>query len=94
MQYVKLLVLLPLVAVLYQMYNYAVSRQGVERQNVCRGLGIILLSVGTVSLVFRDYLFVIAGLFLMMIGFRLVAHGLDRLDKKIYIDSYNDSAPD
>ncbi len=94
MYFVKLIVLLPLVAVLFQMYNYAVTRKGIERQRVCRGLGILLLSVGTVNLVFRDYLFVFAGLILMMIGFRLVAHGLDRLDKKIYIDTYNDSSSD
>ncbi len=94
MSVVKLLILLPLVAVICQMYNYAVTRQREEKQRVCRGLGIGLLSLGTVSLVVRDPLYVFAGLFLIMTGFRLVAHGLDRLDKKIYIDSYNESSSD
>lgn len=94
MLYVKLLILVPLITVVFQMYNYAVSRQGEERQRVCRGLGIGLLSIGIVSLVFRGQLYVFAGLIMIMIGFRLVAHGLDRLDKKIYIDRYSDSSSD
>ena len=94
MQYVKLLILLPLFAVIYQMYSYATTRQREERQSVCRGMGIMLLSLGIVSLVTRDYFFVLAGLALMMIGFRLIAHGLDRLDKKTFIDRYNEHPPD
>ena len=94
MLFVKLLILVPLITVVFQMYNYAVSRQAEERQKVCRGLGIGLLSLGIVSLVFRGHLFVFAGLIMMMVGFRLVAHGLDRLDKKIYIDRYSDSSSD
>jgi uncharacterized membrane protein len=94
MPYVKMLILLPFFAVIYQMYSYAVSRQREEKQRVCRGLGIILFSIGSASLVSRDYLFVFTGLILMMSGFRLIAHGLDRLDKKVFIDSYNPSAPD
>jgi protein-S-isoprenylcysteine O-methyltransferase Ste14 len=94
MLYVKLLLLLPFFAVIFQIYSYAVTRQREERQSVCRGLGIMLLTVGITSLVTRDYLFVLAGFILMMIGFRLIARGLDRLDKKIYIDRYNGSSHD
>ena len=94
MFYVKFLILLPLFAVIFQMYNYALTRQREEKQAVCRGLGIMLLSIGIASLVSRDPLFVFAGLILMMAGFRLIAHGLDRLDKKIYIDRYNEHPPD
>jgi len=94
MLYVKLLLLLPFFAVIFQIYSYAVTRQREERQSVCRGLGIMLLTVGITSLVTRDYLFVFAGFILMMIGFRLIARGLDRLDKKIYIDRYNGSSHD
>ena len=94
MLYVKLLLLLPFFAVIFQIYSYAVTRQREERQRVCRGLGITLMTVGITSLVSRDYLFVSAGLILMMIGFRLVAHGLDRLDKTIYIDRYDGSKHD
>ena len=94
MLYVKFLILLPLFAVILQMYYYALTRQREEKQAVCRGVGIMFLSIGIVSLVFRDPLFVFAGLILMMAGFRLIAHGLDRLDKKIYIDRYNEHPPD
>jgi hypothetical protein len=31
---------------------------------------------------------------LIMIGFRLIAHGLDRLDKNIFIDRYDKSKHD
>jgi len=94
MLYLKLLFLLPLFAVIYQMYNYAITRQREEKQSVCRGLGIMLFSIGVVSLVSRDFFIVFAGLIFMMIGFRLIAHGLDRLDKTIYIDRYNEPPPD
>jgi hypothetical protein len=88
MAYLKILIIVMFLAVIFQMYNYATSRQREEKQKICRGLGILLFTVGVVSLVTRDHFFVLAGLFLMMIGFRLMAQGLDRLDKKIYIDSY------
>jgi hypothetical protein len=94
MLYVKYLILMPCFALIFQMYSYAVSRQGEEKQRVCRGSGIALLTLGIVSLVSRDFFFVCSGFVLMMIGFRLTAHGLDRLDKKIFIDSYNESPRD
>lgn len=94
MQYVKFIFLLPLFAFICQIYYYAITRQREEKQGICRGLGIMLFSLGVASLVSRDYFIVFAGLILMMSGFRLIAHGLDRLDKTIYIDSYNDSPPD
>ena len=94
MLYVKYLILLPCFALIYQMYSYAVSRQGEEKQRVCRGYGILLFSLGIVSLVSRDFFFVSSGFILMMIGFRLIAHGLDRLDKKVFIDSYYETPRD
>jgi len=94
MPYMKLLIILPLFAVIFQIYNYALTRKREEKQAVCRGLGIALLTVGIVSLIFRDFVSVFAGLLLMMVGFRLIAHGLDRLDKKVFIDRYNDSSYD
>jgi len=89
----KPLILLFVFVVIFQMYNYATTREKVEKQKICRGMGIALFSVGVVSLVLRDQFLVFSGLVLMMIGFRLIAHGLDRLDKKIYIDRY-DPPPD
>jgi hypothetical protein len=94
MMIVKLFVLLPLIAVTGQMYSYAVTRQKEEKQKVCRALGITFFSLGTVSLVSHEVLYVFAGLFLMMVGFRLIAHGLDRLDKKVFIDRYDASNTD
>lgn len=90
----KYLILLPFLAVIYQIYSYAVSRHREERQRVCRGLGIVLFTVGVVVLITRDPFLVFTGMLLMMLGFRLIAHGLDRLDKKIYIDSYSETPPE
>lgn len=94
MPYMKLFIILPLFAVIFQIYNYALTRKREEKQAVCRGLGIAMLTFGIVSLIFRDFLSVVAGLLLMMVGFRLIAHGLDRLDKTIFIDSYSESSRD
>jgi hypothetical protein len=88
---VKLLALLPLLIGLLQMYNYAVTKSGVERQKNCRGFGITCITVGIVSLVFRSVPLTVAGLILIMMGLRLVAHGLDRLDKTVYIDRYQET---
>jgi len=94
MPVMKILLLVTLLTVIYQIYSYAVTRKREEKQRVCRGLGIVLFSVGVVTLVTRDTFFVFSGIFLMMLGFRLLAHSLDRLDKKIFIDRYDDSPLD
>jgi protein-S-isoprenylcysteine O-methyltransferase Ste14 len=94
MTVIKLLVLLTILTVIYQIYSYAVTRQREEKQSVCRGLGICLFSIGVATLVTRDTVMVFTGIFLMMLGFRLIAHGLDRIDKKIFIDRFDESRPD
>jgi len=94
MPVLKLLVLFTILTVIYQIYSYAVTRKREEKQNICRGLGIALFSVGVVTLVTRDTILVFTGLFLMMLGLRLIAHSLDRIDKKIFIDRYDESSPD
>jgi len=94
MPVVKLLVLLTILAIIYQIYSYAVTRHREEKQRVCRGLGIALFSIGVVTLVTRDTVMVFTGVFLMMLGFRLLAHSLDRMDKKVFIDRYDESPPD
>jgi hypothetical protein len=88
MSIVKLLLLLPFLLIFFQLYYYAVTRKGPDRQQACRALGIFSFSVGAACLVSRDTMFVFLGFGLMMAGFRLIAHGLDRLDKKIFIDRY------
>lgn len=94
MPYLKFIFFLSLFPVIYQIYSYAITRQREEKQVVCRGLGIILFSIGVTSLVSRDYFIVYTGLIFMMIGFRLIAYGLDRLDKTIYIDRFKESPSD
>ena len=90
MSYTKLLILIPFLTLFYQLYAYAVRQKGVERQDLCRNLGITTFTIGIVCLVFRDLLFGVAGIIFMMFGFRLIAHGLDRIDKKVYIDRLDD----
>ena len=91
MTYIKFLVLIPFLTLFYQLYTYAVQLKGEERQQFCRTLGIVSFTIGIASLITRDPLYVIAGIIFMMFGFRLLAHGLDRMDKKIFIDRYNHS---
>jgi len=94
MSVMKLLALFTLLTVIYQIYCYAVTRQREEKQRVCRGLGIALFSLGAALLATRDTFMVFSGIFLMMLGFRLLAYSLDRMDKKVYIDRYDESNHD
>lgn len=90
MQYfTKIMILIPLLIICFQVYAFSSSRKGVEKQGRCQVLGIAYMAIGIVALVFRDTLFVLAGFVMMMMGFRLIAHGLDRVDKKVFIDRYD-----
>lgn len=84
------LALLVVLIACWQFYACAVSRPGVSRQQRCQPLGIVFCTLGIVALVFRTLPFVIGGLVLLMVGLRLIAHGLDRIDKKTYIDRYEE----
>ena len=90
--YLEILIILPLLVLCYQLYSYSVSGEGLERQSRCQGLGIAFMSCGIVALVFKSAPVAFFGLVLMMFGFRLLARGLDRLDKKIFIDRCEDDA--
>jgi hypothetical protein len=96
--YVELLATLPLIALFYQLYAYAANSKGELRQRRSRKLGIAYMTIGITLLIARELAFVVLGLVLIMMGFRLMAKGLDRLDKKIFIDRYdghnNGSEPD
>jgi hypothetical protein len=92
MLYVKFLIAPMFIVFWFQLYSYAIGRQGVERQTTCRILGIFSFTLGVVSLVTRDYLLVSTGIILMMFGFRLMAYGLDRIDRKVFIDCYKPSS--
>ena len=88
--FVKYLLLLFLWVFGVQLYSFAASLEGVEKQKGCQNLGIIYITAGIVSLVFRETLFVVSGFMLMMLGMRLVSHGLDRIGKNKYIDRYDE----
>lgn len=92
--FIESLGMIILVTVFYQFYTFSVSRKGVDKQNKCQQLGIFYTSLGTVLLVYQDAPTVVTGLILIMMGLRLIAHGLDRLDKKTYIDHYADDDTD
>jgi len=88
--YLEILIILPLLVLCYQLYSYSIHGEGLERQARCQGLGIAFMTLGIVALVFKSAPFAFFGLVLMMFGFRLLAKGLDRLDKKIFIDRCED----
>ena len=89
-EYIKYLVLGMVLIVSYQFYKYSIAHNGVTRQKRCQPLGIAFTSFGIVGLVFRSVPSVIGGLVLIMLGLRLIARGLDRVEKKIFIDQYPD----
>lgn len=96
--YIKLLVMLPVMVICYQLYTYTANSKGVDRQRRFRKLGIAAMTIGITALVLREPVFVFMGLIFIMTGFRLMAKGLDRLEKKVFIDRYdghiNGSMPD
>ena len=88
--YFKLLILIPLLIICYQIYRFTSSRTGVEKQSRCRRLGIGYMVIGILALVEREPLFAFFGLILIMSGLRLMATSLDRIDKTVFIDRYDD----
>ena len=88
--YVESLIILPLLVVCYQLYSYSIHGEGRQKQDKCQNLGIAFMTVGITALVFKSVSFVFFGLILIMFSFRLLAKGLDRLDKKIFIDRYEE----
>jgi hypothetical protein len=84
--FIENIFLLSTLIVFYQLYTLAVSRKALEKQKSCQKLGIVYSTLGILCLVIRDTSFVVAGFILIMFGLRLISHGLDRIDKKIFID--------
>ena len=78
--------MLPIVAVAFQFYSWIVSLEGLERQVHCRALGVVYTTLGTISFVFRTFPSAVIGFILIMLGLRLIARGLDRMNKTIFID--------
>src|SRR6185369_2575991 len=88
--YFEFLVTIPIIMICYQMYAFSVNKKGAEKQKSCQTLGIVYITFGITALIAREPAFVFMGLILIMFGFRLMAIGLDRIDKKIFIDRYDD----
>ncbi len=88
--FIEYLALFILLTVALQMYFFAVTSIGVEKQRRCQSLGIVFTTVGMVSLIFHQFHLVIGGLILMMLGFKLISHGLDRINKTVFITRYDD----
>jgi hypothetical protein len=87
--YLEFLATLPVMVICYQLYTYSINSTGVERQQRLQKLGIACMAIGITALVAREPALVFMGLVLIMGGFRLMAKGLDRLDKKLFIDRYD-----
>jgi hypothetical protein len=88
--YIEALIILPLLVLCYQLYSFSVNSDGRERQGRCQKLGIMFMTLGITALVFKSAPSAFFGLILMMLGFRLLAKGLDRLDKKVFIDQLDE----
>jgi hypothetical protein len=50
------------------------------------------MTTGICAMVFKSAPSAFLGLILMMFGFRLMAKGLDRLDKNTFIDRYDEDS--
>jgi Na+/phosphate symporter len=88
--YIQCFIMIPFVVVMHQFYCWIVSLQGEERQKHCKILGVTYTTLGTVCLLFRSLPFAIVGLILFMLGLRLLANSLDRLNKTNFIDRCNE----
>ncbi|MDU0460937.1 MAG: hypothetical protein RW306_19580 [Geobacteraceae bacterium] len=88
--YFEIMIILPLLVMFYQLYCFSVSSVGVERQERCQGLGIVFMTCGIMALAFKSAPLAFFGLIMMMFGFRLLAKGLDRMNKNTFIDQYQD----
>jgi hypothetical protein len=88
--FVEIIIIIPMLILCFQLYFFSVNSKGVQKQDRCQKLGIVFMTFGIVSLVFKTVPIVSFGLVLMLFGFSLISKGLDRLDKNIYIDRFND----
>ena len=90
--YIEIAIVYPVLILSYQMYSFSASGKGIERQDRCLKLGVVYMTVGICSLVPRSVPLAFFGIIMIMFAFRLLAKGLDRLDKKIFIDRYDEDS--
>lgn len=91
--YFEIMIILPMLVMCYQLYCFSVSSVGREKQERCQSLGITFMTFGIVAMALKSAPLAFFGLILMMFGFRLLAKGLDRMDKTTFIDQYQDDNP-
>lgn len=92
MHFIQLFLLLPILLFTYQVYRYAITQTGIKKEKACFVLGITYFSLGVACLAFRTLYIALPGLLLLMLGLLLIAHGLQRKDKKIFIDRYDEDS--
>lgn len=90
LNFIEYLAFSMLIIIFFQLYYFAIASKGVEKQKRCQNFGIVFTSLGIFCLIVHQVQFVVAGFILMMLGFRLIAHGLDRIDKHIFIDRHEE----
>ncbi|MBL0224662.1 MAG: hypothetical protein IPQ16_03485 [Geobacteraceae bacterium] len=88
--FIDILIILPLLVLCYQLYSFSAKSEGLVKQERCQKLGIMFMTLGILALVFRSAPWAFFGLVLIMSSFRLLAKGLDRLDKKTFIDQLDE----
>lgn len=88
----QLIIILSILAFLilcFQGYSYVTTLTGKARRDSCRNLGIFYFFLGICSFLSRSAPMVFAGVVLIMMGMRLMAHGLVRHGKTGYRNSEN-----
>ena len=88
--YLECFVMIPFIVVSLQFYSWIVGLEGAEKQKHCMALGVVYTTVGTTCFLFRTLALAIVGMSLFMLGMRLLAHGLDRINKTNFIDRFDD----
>ena len=88
--FITYLIQMAVLVVCFQIYLFVSSKKGEEKQTDCQRTGIVFMTLGMVALCMRTTAYSITGLILIMMGFRLMARGLDRLDKTRFIDRLED----
>ena len=86
MSVIEVFALVPIFIFSVQAYNYAVSKTGEEKQKTCKALGIACATVGIALMVYCGVPLSFPGLFLIMMGLRLISHGFYRVEKKIFVN--------
>jgi hypothetical protein len=90
--YIETAIILPVFVLCYQLYSFSVKSEGLDRQARCQKLGVTFTTIGICALVIKSAPTAFFGLILIMFGIRLMAKGLDRLDKNTFIDCYDESS--